>query len=199
MKIEKFDYIHDVQKIYRKLLDSMSKPGKINNIKEETDKIELHCEGLSKGVMGLAHTLLNLESTFYIKDKLKQNYIKLHTLSKIKNISKSEFIFVEKENYTNIELINIMDECEIGDLENPHLGATLIIEVSNIENDGNLLFRGPGIKTKNSFRVKDLDVEFFQKREEINMDFPLGIDIILVDKLGNIGCIPRTTKVEVND
>lgn len=196
MRIEKFDFVHDTQKIYRKLLDSMSKPGKINNISNEIKDIEIY-SSLSKDLMGIIYTLLNLESKFYIEDKEESKFIKLHTLAKEKNIENAEFIIfdIEKENKNN--LIEIVEKCEVGTLEDPNLGSTLILKVKKIQESGDLILRGPGIKNSNEFSIDGLDEVFFKKREAINKEFPMGIDIILIDQDANIACLPRTTSIEV--
>ncbi|MGL4865355.1 phosphonate C-P lyase system protein PhnH [Cetobacterium sp.] len=196
MKIEKFDFVHDIQKIYRKLLDSMSKPGTINNIENEIQNLEVY-SSLSKEMMALAYTLLNIESKFYIENEEEKKYVKLHTFAQEKVLEKAEFILVDSKKDGEEKILEVIENASIGTLEDPHLGATLIISVDKITNKENLILKGPGIKNQTSFSIDGLSEKIFEKRDLINSEFPLGIDFILVDKFGNIGCLPRTTKLEV--
>lgn len=198
MKIEKFDFVHDIQKIYRKLLDSMSKPGTINNIEKNIESLEIYST-LPKEMMALAYTLLNIESKFYIDNKDEEKYIKLHTFAQEKSIEKAEFILIDSEKYDENKILEIMDKTSVGSLENPHLGATLIFQVKEIKNEDEYILKGPGIKEKAFLYIDGLSKKILKKREEMNSEFPLGIDLILIDKLGNITCLPRTTKLEVKN
>ncbi|MGL6166985.1 MAG: phosphonate C-P lyase system protein PhnH [Fusobacteriaceae bacterium] len=196
MKIEKFDYVHDIQKIYRKILDSMSKPGKINEIADNIKHLEVH-SSLSKEIMSLAYTLLNIDSKFYIEIKEEEKYIQLHTFARGESIEKSEFIFIDIRNQEVDNILNIMKKAPKGTLEDPHEGATLILHVEEIKESEGLVLSGPGIKEKTDVFVVELNEEILKNRAEINSEFPLGIDFILIDNSGRILCLPRTTKVEV--
>lgn len=195
---EKFDFVHDIQKVYRKLLDSMSKPGVINNIKDEVDKLDVYSD-LSKGLMTLSYTLLNIESKFYTKNENDKNYIKLRTLGKSVNINEAEFIIIDYKKYSKEEILNLLEKVQIGTLENPHLGATIIIKVSKISSDKKYIFKGPGIKNITYIDIEGIDIDFFKKRKELVYDYPLGFDFIFIDNNENLLCLPRTTKVEVNN
>ncbi|MGL4788738.1 phosphonate C-P lyase system protein PhnH [Cetobacterium sp.] len=197
MKLEKFDFVHDVQRIYRKLLDSTSKPGTINCVEQEVEKIDVHCS-LSKGLMGMAYTLLNIESKFFIEDKKEAEYIRLHTFAREKEIESAEFIFLDSKVCDEKKIIHILEQINIGTLENPHEGATLILKVPKISEDKYLELKGPGIKNSKFLKIETLGEDFFGKRAEINREFPLGVDMVFLDELGNICVLPRTTKVEVN-
>ena len=195
---EKFDFVHDIQKVYRNLLDSMSKPGVINNIKNEVDKLDVYSD-LSKGLMTLSYTLLNIESKFYTKDENDKNYIKLRTLGKSVGIEKAEFIIMDIAKYTKDEILSTLEKVQIGTLEDPHLGATVVIKTSNLSNDKKYILKGPGIKDMAYVDIEGIDMDFFNKRTEIMYEYPLGFDLIFIDSNGNLLCLPRTTKVEVNN
>ncbi|MGL5191382.1 MAG: phosphonate C-P lyase system protein PhnH [Cetobacterium sp.] len=196
MKIEKFDFVHDVQRIYRKLLDCTAKAGGINNIKNEIDRLEVHST-LSKELMAIAYTLLNIESRFYIEDKKESEYVRLHTFASEEKIELSEFVFLDSNILNEEKVIKILEKMSIGTLEDPHEGATLILKVPKISEEGLLELRGPGIKHNKVLEVEGLGREFFEKRAEINSEFPLGVDILFLDEFGNMCSLPRTTKVEV--
>ncbi|MGL6063554.1 MAG: phosphonate C-P lyase system protein PhnH [Fusobacteriaceae bacterium] len=196
MKIEKFDYVHDIQKNYRKILDSMSKPGKINELADNIKNLEVH-SSLSKEIMTLAYTLLNIDSNFYSENKEEEKYIQLHTFARGESVEKSEFIFIDIRNEEVDKVLNIMQRASKGTLEAPHEGATLILHVEEIIKSQGLVLSGPGIKDKSDIFVVGLDEKILKNRAEINSEFPLGVDFILIDNSGKIICLPRTTKIEV--
>lgn len=196
MILEKFDFVHDVQRIYRKILDSTAKPGTVNCMQDELERLSVHCS-LSKGLMGIAYTLLNIESKFYIEDKKEAEYVRLHTFAREKNIEAAEFIFLDSNRCDEKKVIQIMEKISVGTLEDPHEGATLILKVPKISKKEFLELKGPGIKNNKFLEIESLSKSFFEKRAEINSEFPLGVDMIFLDELGNICVLPRTTRVEV--
>ena len=56
-----FDFVHDGQKIFRKLLDAVANPGEIKNIEAEAGKFQ----GKYKSLLALGCTLLDNEEKMY--------------------------------------------------------------------------------------------------------------------------------------
>lgn len=65
---------------------------------------------------------------------------------------------------------------------------------NNISNDKELILKGPGIKDKNYIKV-DISGNWVEKRELKNIEYPLGVDTIIIDKNSNLICLPRTTQI----
>lgn len=82
-----------------------------------------------------------------------------------------------------------------GDLLNPHKAATMIIEADSVSNDRALTLSGPGIETECYINVKTAIDAWVDLRAEKNSEYPLGIDLIFVDRDDNILCLPRTTQI----
>ncbi|MEG1001879.1 phosphonate C-P lyase system protein PhnH [Clostridium sp.] len=190
-----FDIVHQTQRGYRKLLNSMSRPGEIENLSCECEDMESYVTCF-KGTQLLMLMLLdgevsfNIQSTNTEKDK---NIIKELTGSKVEEFSKSDFIFISEE---NIEMLNeIICNCKNGSLINPHKSALILFEVPNILDGYNVVLKGPGIKDYKEIRLPKYD-KFKTAREDKNIEFPRGIDIVILDKENRIMCIPRTTNIE---
>jgi alpha-D-ribose 1-methylphosphonate 5-triphosphate synthase subunit PhnH len=97
-----------------------------------------------------------------------------------------------------------------GTLVDPHLGATTVMETDSVAESGKGAERtagstrwkltGPGIKDAAYIRVFSSDPlvirNAFQARNEACLEFPLGVDLILLDKSQKIVSIPRTTILE---
>jgi alpha-D-ribose 1-methylphosphonate 5-triphosphate synthase subunit PhnH len=88
-------------------------------------------------------------------------------------------------------------EPKLGSLPSPECSATLVVEVASL-NDGDLHLNlsGPGIRAKRECAIAGLDPDWLARREEWVGGFPLGVDLILVDR-EQVMALPRTTRVEV--
>ena len=57
------------------------------------------------------------------------------------------------------------------------------------------MLTGPGIKKENYMQVK-IKGDWLGEREKKNIEYPLGIDMILLDEESNVMCLPRTTQIK---
>jgi alpha-D-ribose 1-methylphosphonate 5-triphosphate synthase subunit PhnH len=84
-----------------------------------------------------------------------------------------------------------------GGLEYPDDGATLVIDVPSLQNGLALTLTGPGIKETRTLRAGGLPAAFFRSRDRAVADYPMGIDLLLVDRCGRIAGLPRTTRISI--
>lgn len=204
-KVEQtFDVIHGTQKIFRKLLDCMSRPGKIETIQETIVNLNPE-QGISQGLLGIAFTLVDREASYHIissdSEKASQ-YVKWATFSHEATLENADYIFIGKS-LGEQEIIEVMRQVKTGTLTDPHQSATLIIHVDQLlPHTGSglsLQLRGPGIKDQQSVSIKGLSPLWFDERQLTNKEYPIGVDFIFVSSLEEIMAIPRTTKVEWED
>jgi len=189
------DMVYDIQKAYRKLLVCMSRPGSIENLEEESEKIHIDIN-LFNSTLTLMFMLLDSEVSFKIvsKDEGKiSKVVQQLTYAKSKNIEEADFIFILEDADKDM-LGEVLIDAKVGDLVNPHKSATVIIETNKISNEKKFSLQGPGIKNENYIDLQ-LDKTWLDKFYEKNIEFPMGIDIIFTDKNSNITCLPRTTKI----
>jgi len=87
-------------------------------------------------------------------------------------------------------------EPALGSLAEPEQGATLIVRVASLEdsNDFPLMLQGPGIEDMQALSVSGLNSEWLAKRTRWNRNFPMGVDLILVDDT-KVVALPRTTRI----
>jgi alpha-D-ribose 1-methylphosphonate 5-triphosphate synthase subunit PhnH len=140
--------------------------------------------------------LLDAEVTFHILGGETQNisrYINQLTYSKVVPLEEADFIYV-LEGADSEEIEGAIIRCKIGDLVNPHLSATLIIEVEKISNHRDLVLSGPGIKGEKYISISG-ETDWVKLRAEKNIEYPLGIEMYFVDKNYNLLALPRTTKI----
>lgn len=187
------DVVHDMQETYRKLLYSMSRPGNVSSLVQKKEPwIPCH-----SATFLTALTLLDAEVSFHVVVD-KQNLGKIlseYTFARQESVEKADYIFVPNGT-EEAEMIGSMKECKIGNLLDPQLSATWIIETDEILEDGSLTLTGPGIKDETLLHIKKSDL-FWKMREEKIKEYPLGIDFIFTDTSSKLVCIPRTTNVKV--
>ncbi len=191
-----FDYIHDIQKGYRKVLNSMARPGIIENLTNEVSEIELN-EDIYESTFFIMMMVLDREVSFNVVSNDSADIsevVSAMTYSRVKPLNEADYIFVTND-VCNEKLHEVIKQAKIGDLENPNKSATVIAEFDEVSQDGDLIFKGPGIKDENKVYVSG-DKKWIRERENKNSEYPLGIDCILLDKSNKVLCIPRTTNVK---
>jgi len=183
------DSVHDTQRIFRALVKASSYPGTIQELGDIAKKMNLEIP-LSRGALLLSLTLLDREVNFHTPQKELAQSLSRLTYSPSVEARNAEFIVIP-QGCRSAELIS--SACR-GTLINPHKGATIILEVDSLEERGHWILRGPGIKTENRVNIKGSD-EWLKPRNESTREFPLGVDLYLVDHRAALMVLPRTTVI----
>jgi alpha-D-ribose 1-methylphosphonate 5-triphosphate synthase subunit PhnH len=194
----RLDPVHDLQKVFRKLLAAQASPGTIAELSREAELLDLELP-INKGVLLLALALLDAETSFCVSssDSAALGDVISHlTYARRAGPGESDFVFVlgGKDVARSIRL------AREGTLVDPHLGSTLVIEVARLSGEGELILAGPGIETKarlgmGAGRGADLDPGWLEARSAKNAEFPLGVDLLFVDEDFRLAALPRTTLV----
>lgn len=190
------DMTHDIQRVYRKLLNCMSRPGLLENISNESHKAGMTLE-MSKHLLTVLFTVLDGEVTFNLpacNDKSLIKKINHLTYAKHAAADQADYIIITKT-AGKAELSEAFRQAKVGTLTDPHRSATVILEAEAITTGQQLALRGPGIEDKNYICVTD-SLDWVAIRQTKNNEFPLGIDMILLDETGQIACLPRTTQIQ---
>ncbi len=84
---------------------------------------------------------------------------------------------------------------QLGTLEQPHLGATVLVVVAALgAGPLTLSCQGPGIPRQHELRVHGLDPAWIGLRNHWTRRFPTGVDLLLVDD-HQVAALPRTTRI----
>ncbi|ENY99939.1 phosphonate C-P lyase system protein PhnH [Clostridium thermobutyricum] len=186
--------IHFIQESYRKLLNTMARPGVIEKLEDNFSK-ECNWIDFLFGTYSIMKMLLDTETSFNIfslEENKNENIINGLTGAKIKDTNESDFIFVSLDKRENIK--EAIKNANIGDLINPEKGATIFIEVKDINKGIKVKLKGPGILGEKNIFLP-LESSLIHMRNEKVSEYPTGIDLVFIDKEGNILSIPRTTKI----
>ncbi|MFC5700172.1 phosphonate C-P lyase system protein PhnH [Cohnella faecalis] len=188
------DRIHDIQSAYRKLVDSLSRPGLVSDLSPEAGKLPGNDDCLPATKI-LALMLLDTEVRFKVfserEAEVAHGFAQL-TYAKNTEASEADFLFVLNDAKPG-ELRRALSEASAGDLQNPNRSATIIVETRGISGEAGLRLTGPGIETEAFADVRTVD-EWVELRAERNEEFPLGVDLIFVDADHRLLALPRTTR-----
>lgn len=88
-----------------------------------------------------------------------------------------------------------LDKFQPGTMEYPDRSATLLVQVTSLEDGPERILAGPGIESTRVMRVAGLPEDFDQAWSDNTAGFPLGVDIIFCCGEKMVG-LPRTTRVE---
>ena len=92
------------------------------------------------------------------------------------------------------QLINdVFNEAKRGTLTNPQQSATIIIETEYLSNGTPAYVRRTGnCSIRKTWKLREVSY-WVTERAEANKEYPLGVDMILIDRNSNMMCLPRTT------
>ncbi|MFM1652173.1 phosphonate C-P lyase system protein PhnH [Brevibacillus sp. B_LB10_24] len=191
----KLDLVHDIQTSYRKVIDSMSRPGLISDLSAEAGKLDGDA-GCFPSTMIIARMLLDTEVTFKVFSEKEARVTHLFnqlTYAKAVEAERADFIFVLQDAASD-DLRNALQRAKIGELVDPHQSATVIVETEAVSGDKALRLTGPGIHAESFVQVK-ASADWIHIREEKNAEYPRGIDLIFIDKSHRLLCLARTTQI----
>ncbi|WP_019155344.1 phosphonate C-P lyase system protein PhnH [Robertmurraya massiliosenegalensis] len=192
----KLDMVHDIQTVYRKIVNSMARPGQLADLSKEADLIE---ENEAKPFFLLAFTLFDQEVTFKVLSKNEAAISKLmnqYTYAKPVEMEEADYIFVLKD-AEEAALKEAIEKAKPGTLKNPHDSATIFVETDEITNASTLKLEGPGIQFEEYVHV-ETKRKWVEYRQMKNQEFPLGVDLMFIDQKHQLLSLPRTTQISVN-
>lgn len=189
-----YDTVFDAQQHFRLLLDSMARPGKINTF-PSSDIVPP--AGLNQAATLTGFALLNVDTNYHIIGENRADiatYLLVNTAAQQVGIDMADYIFLPG-NYNGDGLKDV----RVGTPVYPEDSATLIITVEAISSEviQNALLislKGPGVNGEATVFVKGINPLLLNYIKEQNIEYPLGIDLIITDGQNNILCIPRSNR-----
>ncbi len=189
-----YDTVFDAQQHFRLLLDSMSRPGKINTFPAADI---LPPAGLNHAAALTGFTLLNPDVTYYIAGDNSEDiatYLLVNTASRQADIATADYIFLPQGYYADA-----LYDAQTGTPIYPEDSATLIASahlISKQPHEGSLAItlKGPGVNGEAEVFVSGINPQLLDFIKEQNSEYPLGIDVIIADEHNNILGIPRSNK-----
>lgn len=186
-----FDFVHDGQKVFRELLSAVANPGTIRDISTQVKKFN----GVYAALTALGCTLLDNEEIMYV-EKNPALAAELHdlTLCREGSLEQADYIFLSSEmNYGSLE--EIMRNVKKGTYADPQESATIIILCNQMKGDVPMTLFGPGIKDKLTVKVQQYIKTILSIRQSLEIEYPLGIDLVFATAEGELMGIPRLCRI----
>lgn len=194
------DVVRATQHIYRRLVDAMSHPGQLwQLIPHPHTSIEQNPN--PTWIASVLLTLVDHEMTLHVVQSADstdlRNIMTRRTRATEVPISEADFVAAEIASF-DAETSTGMKR---GTFDYPDDGATLVLQVESLTASGgpSIALTGPGVKGELIRPLGDLTTGFIAARNEVTHDYPLGIDVIVVDRRGLVMALPRTTSISVRD
>lgn len=187
-----FDFVHDGQKVFRKLLDALANPGTKSCIQKEAEKFK----GRHKTLLALGCTLLDNEEKMYVeKNTALAKELHSLTLSREAELEEADYIFLSSEmNYGSME--QILRNVKHGTYADPQESATLFLLCDAVSGDLRITIKGPGVPGEREVSVSSYVGKVIEIRNQLKTEYPLGVDLVFTDRTGVLMGIPRLIKLE---
>lgn len=190
------DLIHDVGEAYRQLVNANSYPGNVYNVAPYVEK-SIDMPDMLATTQLMCLMLLDAEVSFAVVGESSKDVVAFmtkFTYAKQTTVNKADFIFILKTASIQ-QKQEAVKQAQIGTLIDPHESATIICEVDSVTKGDGYCFSGPGIKDETRVNVSIFD-QWNTILSEKNIEFPLGIELYLVDENDDIMALTRTTQVK---
>lgn len=191
-----FDRVHDIQTAYRKVLDTLSRPGETVELDEEARKAEGLLPGCLPCTAVLVLMLLDTEVTFKVVSDREAEvtaWFNRLTYARAVDAAQADYIFVLHDARAG-DFEQVLLAAKRGTLEDPHQSATLIVEAASVSEGLALRLTGPGIAEENAARI-GVPGNWIEWRARSNSEYPMGVDFIFVDAQHRLIGLPRTTQI----
>jgi alpha-D-ribose 1-methylphosphonate 5-triphosphate synthase subunit PhnH len=173
--------------LFRVLLQAMSRPGKIYELPQH--------EVEQQSAVTLLGCVLDNEVSLAVLDDTELESELLRYTNSIKALPESADYIVAAHGTTCGWLTGF----KRGTLEYPDVGATVVYLVEALHADGNeISLSGPGINGTKFLTISGFDMRELDRLREVNIEYPLGLDVMFIDRDNRIACIPRSTKIGAN-
>ena len=164
------------QKIFRQLLNCFALPGTIGDLSNFLDG--------SPALLGVLAVLLDATVRFNDDGKQLKDRERRLLRAKEASVSEANFAIVDATCPPPVDFAP-----NLGTLPSPEQGSTLILQGSKLgEGDLTLKLTGPGIPKYRLVKIAGFDSAWWLTRQDWIIDFPLGVDLLLVDSLQQLIC-----------
>ena len=163
---------------FEALMWAFSYPGRTQKLPDDPNRIAL-----------IGDSLLDLETTFFTTDKPLIELLK-RTAARLMSPERAAYHFYPT---VNAEALTALELAPVGTPQYPDEGATLVLGCT-FGIGQQLTLRGPGIRGLQTIYISGIPEAFWQLRAKTGI-YPLGWDIFLVDPVGQLIGLPRTTHV----
>ena len=184
------DSVHDSQRVFRALLDAMSRPGRV-----VTPPVPPEIPAaLHPATAAVCLALLDFETPLWLAGPdiaETRAWLAFHAGCPFAATpDQAAFALV-----TAVNALPPLDGFALGSDEMPERSTTLILQVDGLEAGRGKRLSGPGIDGTALLAVEGPTDAFWVERAAVCGLFPRGLDVIFIDGTA-LAALPRTTQVE---
>ena len=185
------DPVHDSQRLFRHLLDAMSRPGRVVDLQTALDAPN----PLDPATAAVLLTLCDYDTPLWI-DWIANtppvcSYCRFHCGSTLVE-RPDEAVFALVSDAENMPRLGLFAQ---GLDQYPDRSATLVVQLPDLEGGSERVLAGPGIAGQAVLRADGLPDWFWNDWRLNAAQFPLGVDIFLTSGRRVVG-LPRTVLAE---
>lgn len=186
------DPTRESQKVFRKLMDAMARPGTIHDLSRAPDAPS----GLHRAAGAVALTLFDFETTVWLDPVLRteaiEGWLQFHCgAPRVADPQRAAFALL-----ADLATAPRLADFNAGDARYPDRSTTLVIQLPSLEAGQRVTLTGPGIKTEASLALDGLCPGFWAEVQENHARFQFGVDLIFVAG-DHLTALPRSTRVVV--
>ena len=199
-----FDDVFDSQRVIRTLLEVLARPGTVGSLPALDYRFPP--EDFCAPALSIMKTLCDHRVSFSVGAPAHRaawvRYLEVNLATPVAEPADAGYVLFDGSSFDED-----FSRLSTGCLEFPEASATALLGVGLLESlpreNGStgmatLRLSGPGVKATASLRVAGLDPRYLEQRARANRFYPLGIDLLLVDRDGRVAGIPRTSAIEVS-
>ena len=185
------DPVLDSQRIFRRLLDAMSNPGRVVNLAPTEPPLP----PLNAGSLAICLTLVDLDTPIWLDAAARtaevMAHLRFHCGCRIVDEpAQARFAVV-----VDAMGMPALDRFDAGTDEYPDRSATVIVQTAGLTSGAGHRLTGPGIELEAWLEVGGLADGFWGDLRANRERFPRGIDVLLTSG-ASVAALPRSTRVE---
>jgi alpha-D-ribose 1-methylphosphonate 5-triphosphate synthase subunit PhnH len=193
------DTVHDSQRVFRSLLEALSRPGTIQSLDAGMPDYAASQvaseEGVPLAAFAALLTLADFSTPVHVpaESRALGDAVRFHTGAPLTDDhAQAAFAYIH-----DAACLPPLASFSTGKPETPQDAAMLFVRVESLTEGAPKVWRGPGIRDAATVRIAGLPDRFWTEHQALAAQFPCGIDCYLVAGESLIG-LPRTTRVEDN-
>ncbi|MCX7823667.1 MAG: phosphonate C-P lyase system protein PhnH [Syntrophobacterales bacterium] len=178
--------------VFRRVLEAISRPGTIMELpvaKTGEDCLLLILESLYDNNNTFA--VISVEESYR---KMWSENIKIRTRSLETSVEEADFVV-----FPDGKGKGMLSQVRRGNYLYPELGATVFFLIEGLSDNRGIPLKisGPGIKGESIIALNGIGKEDLEILQELNKEFPLGVESIFIDKGGRFLTLTRAVRVEI--
>jgi alpha-D-ribose 1-methylphosphonate 5-triphosphate synthase subunit PhnH len=178
-----FDPVFDAQRVFRRLLAATARPGIAESVR---------LAGIP-ALDAVLLTLLDQEVGCAVVGGALPESLLAASAARVAPLDEADFLVVRGGDSRGALL-----KAKRGDLEDPSTGATAIYAVERLWERASLRVRlsGPGVEGQRTLEIAGLAPDELDGIVATRTDYPVGIDVLVVEQAGSLLALPRSTRLE---